>query len=106
MFKINGLDEAMKKLNDLQKKAESINKQSVPISEVLTPSFLLRHTPFGSAEEMYEASGFRIETPEDFEAVPDDEWDAFIRSISSFADWQSMLNEAGKEWATKKLGLK
>ena len=55
---------------------------------------------------MYEASGFKIETEEDFAAVPDDEWDSFIRSISSFPDWQSMLDKAGKEWVTKKLGLK
>ena len=106
MFKITGLDEAMKKLNDLQRKAKAINQQSVPVSEILTPAFLLRHTPFGSADEMYQASGFKIETPEDFEAIPDEELDAFIRSISSFTDWNAMLNEAGKEWATKKLGLK
>ena len=55
---------------------------------------------------MYEASGFKIETEEDFAAVPDDEWDGFIRSISSFPDCQSMLDKAGKEWVTKKLGLK
>ena len=96
----------MKKLNDIQKKAEAINKQSVPISEVLTPTFLQRFTPFASADEMYEASGFKIETAEDFAAVPGDEWDGFIRSVSSFPDWQSMLDKAGKEWATKKLGLK
>lgn len=106
MFKITGLDEAMKKLNDLQRKAEAINKQSVPVGEVLTPAFLLRHTPFGSADEMYQASGFKIETPEDFAAIPNEDWDAFIRSISSFSDWKSMLNEAGKEWAAQKLGLK
>lgn len=106
MFKITGLDEAMKKLNDLQRKAKAINQQSVPVSEILTPAFLLRHTPFGSADEMYQASGFKIETPEDFAAIPDEEWDAFIRSISSFTDWNAMLNEARKEWTTKKLGLK
>ena len=42
----------------------------------------------------------------DFAAIPDEDWDAFIRSISSFADWKSMLNEAGKEWAAQKLDLK
>ena len=80
--------------------------QRTPINEILSSSFLLQHTPFGSADEMYEASGFKIETEEDFTAVPDDEWDGFIRSISSFPDWQSMLDKARKEWVTKKLGLK
>lgn len=106
MLKITGLDEAIKKLNDLKKKANSMNGQSVPIEEILTSAFLTQHTPFGSATEMYEASGFKIETKEDFEAVPDDEWDAFVRSVSGFDNWQAMLGAASKEWATKQLGLK
>lgn len=106
MLKITGLDETIKKLNDLKKKADAMNVQSVPVTEILTSDFLTRHTPFGSAVEMYEASGFKIETKEDFEAVPDDEWDAFIRSVSSFDGWQAMLGAASKEWAVKQLGLK
>ena len=39
----------------------------------------------------------KIETPEDFTAIPDDKWDAFISSISSFPDWEAMLREASKE---------
>lgn len=106
MLKITGLDEAIKKLNDLEKKANAMNGQSVPVTEILTSVFLARHTPFGSTAEMYEASGFKIETKEDFEAVPDDEWDAFIRAVSTFDGWQAMLGAASKEWAARQLGLK
>lgn len=105
MLKITGLDEAMRKLDELAKKAEAMNGQNIPISDLLTPAFLSCHTPFSSADEMFEASGFKIETQEDFAAVPDDEWSAFIRSVSSFGDWQAMLDAAGKNWATQQLGL-
>ena len=108
MFKITGLDEAMKKLNDLQRKAKAINQQSVPVSEILTPAFLLRHTPFGSADEMYQASGFKIETPEDFAAIPDQEWEQFIQTNTSYESWIEMQKAAGVSHIESKLlkGLK
>lgn len=106
MFKIEGLDELQKKLDDLAKKAEAIDGQhSVPVSELLTDSFVSQHTSFSSAEEMFKASGFKVETQEDFAAIPDAEWDNYIRSISSFDGWQSMLGAAGEQWAKWQLGL-
>lgn len=106
MFKIDGLDELQQKLDDLAKNAEALDgEHSVPVSELLTDSFIARHTSFASSDAMFEASGFKIETQEDFAAIPDVEWDAFIRSISSFDDWQGMLSAAGQEWAVRKLGF-
>lgn len=106
MFKIDGLDELQKKLDDLAKNAEALDgEHSVPVSELLTDDFIAKHTSFASTDAMFEASGFKIETQEDFAAIPDDEWDTFIRSVSSFDDWQSMLGAAGQEWAVRKLGL-
>lgn len=106
MIKIAGLNEMSKKLDDLAKKAEKFDGQhSVPIDELLTSSFISKHTHFSNADEMFDASGFKIENQDDFEAIPDDKWDEFISSISTFPDWQAMLNEAGKEWAARKLGF-
>ena len=106
MLKIEGLEKLQKELENLSRKAEELDgKHSVPVSELLTDSFISKHTKFSSAEEMFNASGFKIETQEDFTAIPDAEWDNFINSVSSFENWQSMLAEAGKEWAVKKLGF-
>ena len=106
MFKIEGLDELQNKLDNLAKKAEALDgEHSVPVSELLTDSFISSHTNFQTLDEMFNASGFNIEIQEDFAAIPDDEWDKFISSISSFENWQSMLGAAGQEWAKKQLGL-
>lgn len=106
MFKIKGLDELQNKLDDLAKKAEELDgKHNVPVSELLTDSFISQHTSFSSADEMFKESGFKTETQEDFAAIPDIEWNNYIRSVSSFDGWQSMLSAAGQEWAKRKLGL-
>ena len=98
-MKIEGLDELAKNLDRMS------GTQDVPIEDLLTPEFVSSHTKFANIEEMFEASGFKIKSQDDFAAIPDADWDAFIRSISAFSDWESMLGEAGAEWATKKLGL-
>lgn len=106
MFKIEGLAELQKKLATLAKSAKALDGQhSVPVSELLTDGFISQHTSFSSADEMFTASGFKIETQEDFTAIPAAEWDNYIRSISSFAGWQSMLSVAGQEWTKRNLGL-
>ena len=106
MLKITSLDELTKKLDELGRKAgEMDGKQNVPMNELLNDTFVSRHTRFVNADEMFASSGFKIETQEDFAAIPDDKWDEFIRSVSAFPDWNGMLGTAGKEWVGKKLGL-
>ena len=105
MLKITGIDELRKKLDDLAKKVDSLDGQHIPVSELLSPSFVSKHTSFSSADELFEASGFKVETQEDFAAIPDNKWDEYIRSVSNFENWQAMLDGAGKKWAAKKLGF-
>lgn len=68
-------------------------------------SFLSKHTSFLALDDLLAASGFKVESTEDFNAIPDDVWDNFIRSISNFQSWEAMLGAAGEEWLVKQLGL-
>jgi hypothetical protein len=104
MLKVTGLDELQHRLNDMGRRAESFSgNHSVPVPELLTPDFLRRCSRFQSAEEMFEASGFKIESAEDFTAIPDAAWDEFVRANTSFVSWEAMLGEAGGEWAARRL---
>ena len=106
MLKVTGLDELQRKLKDLGRRAESISgRQNVPLPELLTPDFIRQCSRFHSVEEMFEASGFKIESAEDFTSIPDDEWDDFIRANTSFLSWEAMLGEASGKWAARRLGL-
>lgn len=105
-FKITGLKEFQKKLEDLERKAEVLNgEHKVPFSELFNSYFMQRYTNFSTMEELIEAGGFKIESAEDFNAIPDQEWDIYIAQTTKFPNWQEMMEKAGTEWAKRQLGL-
>lgn len=106
MLEIKGLEQLQNKLKALQDNAQKLDGQHhVPVTELLTPKFVAEHTSFSTAEELFEASGFTIESAEDFSGIPDDAWDAYIESVSDFEGWEAMLSKASEAWVSKKLGL-
>lgn len=107
MMKITGLDDLQKHLEKLTNNAESLNGMpDVPLDEFLDKSFLQKHTQFSSLTELIENSDFDVQLAEDFKAIPDDDWDQYIGSISKFPDWTSMISSATQSWTAKKLGFK
>ena len=106
MLEVKGLDELQRRLKDLSRRAENLSgTHSVPLTDLLTPEFLAGCSCFGSADQMFEASGFKVESKEDFEAIPDADWDSFIRGNTSYASWDLMLGEAVKEHMARELGF-
>jgi hypothetical protein len=104
MLKVTGLEELQRELNDMARRAEDLSgTHSVPISELLTPDFLLQCSRFHSLDEMFEASCFKTESEADFAAIPDAAWDEFIRANTSFANWEAMQGEAASAWAARRL---
>jgi hypothetical protein len=105
-FEMKGLDELAKNLDDLAERAKRLDgSHSIPIPELLTPSFLADCSQFESPDEMFRASGFKFESVDDFKAIPDSEWDAFIKKHTSFEGWQEMLDAAAATWTKKQLGF-
>ena len=105
-FEMSGFDEIQRKLNRLAANAEALDDEhTVPLTELCPPAFMARHTEFSTLEELFEASGFTVETSEDFEAIPDEEWDAFIASVTEFPDWRTMQEKAAADWIARGIGL-
>ncbi len=105
-IKITGLDELQRKFSDLERRASKMHgSHEIPMSELLSPSFLRGCSRFSSLDEMFVTSGFKVESQEDFSAIPDNEWDTFIRGNTSFGNWQKMLHAASVAWTQKELGL-
>jgi hypothetical protein len=72
-------------------------KQMVKFDDLFTRGFMRWHTDFSSIDEMFKASGFKIQTAEDFKAIPEDQWNSFVGQKTRFQSWQEMQNKAAAE---------
>jgi len=107
-MQIKGLDEfskSLKKLSENAKKLEDAGPQSVPLTELMGPDFISARTRFPDVQTLFSESGFKIDTPEDFNAIPEEDWDRFIQSETKFSSWKEMITTAGALWTKKQLGL-
>jgi len=97
-IKSNGNLEQLKK-----NLAEIAGTTQVKLVDLMHPQFVSNCSQFASLEELFEASGFKVESPEDFAAIPDDEWDAFIKESTTYENWLEMQKAAHSEYAAKHL---
>lgn len=105
-MKIHGFDELGKTLSTIADNARELEgTHNVSLDDLLTPEFVARNTRFADADALFNAGGFSTSSQEEFEAIPEETLDAFIRTESPFYSWQDMLSAAGGEWAARKLGL-
>jgi hypothetical protein len=100
--KIKGLD-GLQRISDKAKGLDG--KHNVPIPELLTRSFLAKHSKFNNAQELFDESGFTINSAEDFKTIPEADWDKYISSVSDFNSWQEMLQSATAEYVKIKMGF-
>jgi hypothetical protein len=95
-----------KMLDQLARNARVLGEtKSASMSEIFSPEFVSTHTRFSNVDEFFKASGFDVFTQADFEAIPEQLLDSFVRTESSYESWREMVKAAGTEWARRKLGL-
>ncbi|WP_445772908.1 hypothetical protein [Shewanella sp.] len=101
-IEMNGLKKLKQNLEDLH------GTHKVELKEILTPEFLGECSSFSDLDQLFIASGFDVKSPEDFKAVPDDEWEAFITNNTKFESWENMQQAAMDKYMKSKLfaGLK
>lgn len=63
----------------------------VPFSEIMSPSFISSNSKFANFDEFARGAGYKVETAEDLRAIPDEPWDAYVRSETPFESWAEML---------------
>lgn len=95
-----------KDLNKLKESAKELERtKQVSFGELFTESFMKKYTRFSSLDEFFKAGNFVVESQEDFENIPDDEFNKHIKATTKFADWKEMIQEAGNQYALRKLGF-
>ncbi len=90
-------DEFIRKLEELE-----VGKQ-VSLDQLFHDAFMLQNSTVNSFQELLDKSGFKCDNQEDFENIPDADWDEVIRRLTRFADWDEMKKTAASEWMKKQL---
>lgn len=94
-------------LTGLKKLAENARKlhgeQQVPLLELFNPEFMSKHTKSPDFLSFCESAGYKVETAEDFKAIPDGPWDAHVLSQTDFGSWSEMQQAAGAEFVKAQL---
>ena len=94
----------LKGLKDLQKRLDSVSGP-VQFNELFPPSFMKKYTNYSSINELFEHSGFILETQEDLSAIPEDELDLYLSKVTKFSSWSEMKQCAGQLYIKKQLDL-
>lgn len=102
--KITGFKELEKTFKKMERNIDEFNdKKTVSMSELFDGGFLSAHSSFKTFDEMMTASGFKCESQEDFNAIPEDQFDAFISANTTFQSWNDMKSSAATALVKRKL---
>lgn len=76
-----------------------MNEQNeIPIKQLFTEEFMQLYTEFVSFEALLEASPWEVEDEEDFEAIPEDEFDTYVDEHTDFPSWEVMYQTAAQQF--------
>jgi len=105
-FHIEGLDEFEAKLEHIKDRLDEVSgENSVSFEDLFSSSFMEENTSFTSFEELLTSGGYVVESQEDFEAIPEEQFDEHISAHTNFTSWEEMLSEASSEYISNKLDL-
>ena len=68
--------------------------QLVNFAELFDTKFMRKYTRYRSFEKFLTGSGFSITCQKDFEDLPEEKMDAFVKKATKFSSWQEMLDTA------------
>ena len=105
-MRMDGLDELQQKLEEMKRRTEQLDGEKVSFDKLFPPEFMTQYTNHASIQSMIAASRWKVESQDDFAAIPDDEWDAYVRQETKFGSWKEMQEKAVAEHVGRELGLK
>lgn len=101
------LDDLANQFGEMADNAEELEgENTVSLRDLFTEEFMRQHTAVTSFENFIEQSQWQVESEEDFEAIPEDEFDEYVKAHSDFESWEDMLGTAANEWIVREIGLR
>ena len=104
--KADGFEQAINLLSNVQHRLTELEgNHNIPFSELFDRTFMEQHTNVSSFDDFLIQGGY--DTDEDsFKAIPDNEWEEYVRNNSDFNSWTDMMETAAKIYVYTRLGLK
>ncbi|MCH2089766.1 MAG: hypothetical protein MK175_21515 [Pseudoalteromonas sp.] len=95
------------RLDGFKKLAENAEKldgrNTVNLAELLNDGFVSSHSNFKSFDDLLSASPFKATTPDEFDAIPNEQWDEYIAKVTNFDSWEDMQKRALDTYIHRKL---
>jgi len=102
---IEGFDNFEGESNRIQEAARDL-EGSIPFADLFPSGFMHQYTQFDTIDELLSSGGFEINSPDDYEAIPDEDIDSHVAKTTKFDSWQEMLTHAIEDsYIIERLGL-
>ena len=102
-FNTSGIDDFKRELKNTMDKIESLDGTQVDFNELFTIEFMQNHAGVSSFDKFLKQGNFKVETQEDFEAIPDDVFDNYVKENTDFSSWEEMSDAATDEYLDSQL---
>lgn len=103
---IEGFEEAADELDRLAENGGSVDgTNSISFDELFPGDFMRTYTEHDSIAAFFGESPWTVETEEDFERIPEAEFDRYVNDHTGFNSWEAMLSAAAREWLSRKLSI-
>lgn len=104
-IKMDGMDDLNKFFGNLEKKIKEQAEGSASFGELFNEDFMSQYTNAKTIGEFFQSGGFKIESPEDFKAIDDQDLNDYVAKSTQFENWKEMQQQAGTLLVKKRLNL-
>ena len=96
-IKTKGLDQLIKNAKDLD------GSHQVRLGDLMNPAFMAKYTKSPDLDSFFVSAGYSVETEADLLAIPDEPWDEYVKTHSSFSSWEEMRKQAAADYMRARL---
>lgn len=105
-FKVTGIDAVQRRFKEMARAAEELNgEHQVSLDDLFSEEFMNNNTRYDSLDDFFDAAGFKIESQQDFDDLPEDELDAKVQELTKYQSWDDFKHEAIAHYTFSKLGF-
>lgn len=96
-MKIRVDNRGLKNLEKRLDKATNALNGKHSFEEMFPPSFMRKYTNYTNIVDFFDDCGFPYETKEQFEAIPDKEFDSYVNRVTNFKSWEDMMKSGATD---------